>query len=393
MMLVFLYALALIALAIGTAAIYMALLRPFPVSWLYHHYFLRKPVVWTLLAAGVAVVAWTSRASGTFPLGALPPLLLLALAVLLTYRMHQETAFPAVDFPAMAADPLALPLRDDMELAVVDHGGVSKAYPLDYVIHHHIVNDHFGDALVALTYCAMCRSIVAFDVTDLGPLFVGSFKNANMIVADRRTKTFFQQATFESLIGPLHPRTLPPVPYQILSWTDVKRLEPLPQVAAIRQADLRAFELPIPGIWRRIVASEATPGLSRSQRDRSFPARTRVVGVLDPAVQPSPVYLKDELLARGIVENEEAGLYLVARNGTINGFAARVDGRELELAFDEHHRLRDRRSGTVWDLRGHRIDGEIGSDLVPVPVSDEYWFSWKRFHPETRIVRLGSERS
>jgi hypothetical protein len=62
-------------------------------------------------------------------------------------------------------------------------------------IYFQIVNDRFGDAIVSLTCCAMCRSIIPFDVTDPGPLFVASFKNANMVVADRRTGTFFQQAT------------------------------------------------------------------------------------------------------------------------------------------------------------------------------------------------------
>jgi hypothetical protein len=116
----------------------------------------------------------------------------------------------------MSDDPLKLPLCDDMETAVIEYGGVTKAYPLDYVIHHHIINDRFGNRVVALTYCAMCRSIIPFDVADIGPLFVGSFENANMIVADRRTRTFFQQATFESLIGPLHPHTLTMIPFQVL---------------------------------------------------------------------------------------------------------------------------------------------------------------------------------
>jgi hypothetical protein len=55
----------------------------------------------------------------------------------------------------------------------------------------------------------MCRSIIPFDVTDIGPLFVGSFKDANLIVADRKTKTFFQQATFESIIGNFRAPDLP----------------------------------------------------------------------------------------------------------------------------------------------------------------------------------------
>jgi len=96
-----------------------------------------------------------------------------ALAVfgaVLAFRLHQERVFPAVDFPPMASEPLALPMRDEQQVALVELAGESRAYPLDYVIHHHIVNDRFGDRVVALTYCAMCRTVIAFDVTELGPL-------------------------------------------------------------------------------------------------------------------------------------------------------------------------------------------------------------------------------
>ena len=279
------YILAIIALLVSTAAIYMALIKPFPVQWLYYHYFIRKPVVWAIFGGSLVWVMWLTLTTGSFRLADAVPLGLMGLAVALTYRMHQETAFPAVEFPAMSDDPFQLPLADDMLLAVIEYGGVTKAYPLDYVIHHHIINDRFGDGIVALTYCAMCRSIIPFDVTDIGPLFVGSFKNANMIVADRRTKTFFQQATFESLIGQLHPHRLTMIPFQILPWSEVKRLEAPPQVCQVTQNDFREFQLPIPGVWRKIMASEATPGLPAKNRDKSFPARTHVIGVIAPISQ------------------------------------------------------------------------------------------------------------
>jgi hypothetical protein len=386
MMLVLLYVLAIASLVVSTSALYLALVPAVPATWVYYHYLVRKPAVWVLLAAGVLIVGWATVRDGAFPPATLVPLLLLGVAIMLTYRMHQEVVFPAADYPPMADDPLLLPLRDDMQLALIEHAGVSKAYPLDYVIHHHIVNDRFGDATVALTYCAMCRSIIPFDVTDIGPLFVGSFKKANMIVADRRTKTFFQQATFNSIIGPLHPHTLAMISFQIFSWADVKRLDPLPQVANVTEKDLRPFELPIHGLWRRIVASQFTPGLRHTDRDHSMPARTRVVGILEPAVHSRPVYVRDELLKNHVVKNEESGFYLVAVNGTVNGFQARVDGHDIVLTLDDDHLLQDRASGTAWDLRGHRVRGELQANLTPIAISDEYWFSWRFFHPDTQVI-------
>ena len=252
------------------------------------------------------------------------PLALIGLATVLAHRMHQEAVFPAVDFPAMSDDPFQLPLADHMQLAIIEHGGVAKAYPLDYVIHHHVVNDRFGDRIVALTYCAMCRSIIPFDVTDIGPLFVGSFKNANMIVADRRSKTYFQQATFESVIGRLHPRMLTMIPFQILPWSAVRRLEHVPRVCQVTQADFREFKLPIPGVWRRIMASEATPGLSSRLRDKSFPARTHVIGVINRIANPHVVYLKSELMKNGVVKNGALNFFLVALGDAVNAFKGDV---------------------------------------------------------------------
>ena len=383
-----LYILAIIALLVGTAAIYMALIKPFPVEWLYYHYFFRKPVVWSILGGSLFWEAWLTLETGSFRWAALVPLGLMGLAVVLTYRMHQETAFPAVNFPAMSDDPSDLPLADNAQLAVIEHSGVTKAYPLDYVIHHHIINDHFGDRIVALTYCAMCRSIIPFDVTGIGPLFVGSFKNANLIVADRRTKTFFQQATFESIIGPHHPYTLEMIPFQILPWAELKRMAVLPQVAQVTEDDLREFQLPIPGVWSKIIASEATPGLPAKRRDKSFPARTRGIGVIDRIAPPQVVYLKSELIGHGVVKNEALNVIFIALGDTVNAYKGSVTGQVIDLSANKDGTLCDVTSGTVWDARGKYRGGPLQANLETVAISDEYWFSWKAFHPGSTLIRL-----
>ena len=387
-MLAVLYLLSVIALATGTAAIYMALIKFFPVQWLYYHYFIRKPLVWTIFTGTAIWIGWQTWQSGVFRLMTIFPFFLMGLSVILAYRMHQENVFKAVDFPIMAEDYSSLPLQDDMQFGIIEYKGVTKAYPLDYVIHHHIINDQFDTRIVALTYCAMCRSIIPFDVTEIGPLFVGSFKNANMIVADRRTRTFFQQATFKSIIGKLHPYKLAMIPLQILSWGEIKKLDTLPQVVKVKEQDFREFQLPIPGIWKKIMAGEVTPGLPARDRDKSFPARTHVIGVIDSIAKPQIFYLKEELIKRGIVKNKEMDIFLIAVGNTVNGFKGSLNGRSLNLTIVSDHILSDIPSGTVWDIRGKRMDGEIMSDLEPIAISDEYWFSWKKFHPMSKFICL-----
>ena len=367
----------------------MALIKSFPVQWLYYHYFIRKPIVWTILVVTLIWVVGITLRTGEFPIWTLIPLALMGLGVVLAYKMHQENAFRSVDFPTIAEDVSSLPLSDDMQLGIIEYGGVTKAYPLDYVIHHHIINDRFGERIVALTYCAMCRSIIPFDVTDIGPLFVGSFKNANMILADRKTKTFFQQATFESIIGKLHPHILTPIPFQILSWGEIKRLSPISQVVKVTKKDFREFQLPIPGVWRKIEANEATPGLSAKDRDKTFPARTHVVGVIDQIAKPQVVYLKEELMKRTVIKNEDLGVFLVAvNNNSVLGFKNSLNGRSLDITLNPDKTLFDGSSGTFWNIRGKYIKGEIKSDLVSIVLSDEYWFSWKKFHSDSKLIRV-----
>jgi len=387
-MMIILYLLATIALLVGTAAIFMALIKAFPVQWLYYHYFIRKPVVWTIFAGSLLWVAWLAVDTGTFRSAAIIPLGLMGLAVVLAYRMHQEAAFRAVDFPVMSDDPMQLPIADDMMLAIIEYGGVTKAYPLDYLIHHHIVNDQFGDRIVALSYCAMCHSIIPFDVTKIGPLFVASFKNANMIMADRRTRTFFQQATFVSVIGPLHRHMVTMIPFQILPWGDVKLLESRPQVCQVDQNDFREFQLPVPGVWKKIMASEATPGLPSNERDNSFPARTRVIGITDRIASPQVAYLKNELMQKGVVRNEALDVVLVARKDSVNAFKGGVMGIPVDLEINPDGNLADSHSGTIWDARGCYRSGKLESDLETVAISDEYWFSWQAFHPGSQLIRL-----
>ena len=136
------------------------------------------------------------------------------------------------------------------------------------------------------------------------------------------------------------------------------------------------------------MASEATPVLPSKSRDKSFPARTRIIGIIDPIAQPQIVYLRRELIQRGVVKNEALNVFLVALGDTVNGFKGSVTGKPVHLAINADNTLSDTHSATVWDARGKYKSGPIQSDLEMLAISDEYWFSWKTFHPSSHLIRL-----
>ncbi|NOQ73894.1 MAG: DUF3179 domain-containing protein [Crocinitomix sp.] len=377
-----LYIIAFVSLIIGMGAIF-TLVEKFPVKLLYYHFHFRKPLIWSIFIGTLTYQIFNS--TDGFPTGAIAPFVIMGFAIILTYKVHQSNWFKAVYFPKLTDDFDSLPLSDDQEMAVIEYEGITKAYPLDYVIHHHIVNDTFKDKTIALTYCAMCRSIIPFDVTDIGPLFVASFKNANMIVADKKTGTFFQQASFTSIIGKLHPLSLKMIPFQVLPWGTVKNLKNQPQVVIIKKEDLRPFKLPMPGVWKKVMSSELTPGLSN--KDKTFPSKTRIVGIIDITISEQVFYLKTEVLEQKVVINENLNFTLISIGNTINGFRT----ENINLRLKDNQIIEDTISQTNWDVTGKHLDGPVKADLENIAISDEYWFSWKKFHPKSKLIRLKNE--
>lgn len=356
------------------------LVEKFPVKLLYYHYHFRKPLIWILFIASFGTQI--NNLSNGVSLNAIPPLAIIGLTVILTYKVHQSNWFKAVSYPEMTTDFDTLPLADEEEMALVDYEGVIKAYPLNYVIHHHVVNDQFKDKIVALTYCAMCRSIIPFDVTEIGPLFVASFKNANMILADKKTGTFFQQATFHSIIGKLAPLSLQMITFQILPWKTVKQLKNKPQVAIVNKNDLRPFKLPMPGVWKKVMSSDLTPGLSN--KDKTFPSKTYVIGITDPSINERVFYLKSEILQQVVVKNKKLDFTLISTGSTVNGFKS----KNINLILKDNQIIEDTLTKTNWDFVGKYLNGSLENDLEKISILDGYWFSWKKFHPKSKLLRL-----
>ncbi len=376
---VLLYVSAFFSLIIGMGAIF-TLVEKFPVKLLYYHYHFRKSLIWVILIVAIGslfIPAWNGLSYQV-----IPPLIIICLSVVLTYKVHQSNWFKAVYLPKMTDDFESLPLTDKLEIALIEYEGITKAYSLDYVIHHHIVNDQFKDKTVALTYCAMCRSIIPFDVTEIGPLFVASFKNANMIVADKKTGTFFQQATFNSIIGKLHPASLEMIPFQILPWDAVKNLKNRPHIAVVTENDLRPFKLPMPGVWKKVMSSELTPGLSN--KDKTFPSKTKVIGIIDPSISGSVFYLNSEVIEQKNVINEKLDFTLLSVGETVIGFKS----NETKLILKKTLLIEDSLSNSTWDLTGKHLSGTIKNDLEKIALTNEYWFSWKKFHPKSELIRL-----
>jgi hypothetical protein len=283
------------------------------------------------------------------------------LFMIMGIRLHQDMTFKEVTDPRFEKDPEVTIVQNEDTVIVVAGENVTKAYPLVYVAHHHVVNDKVNNKNIAITFCPMCNSVVVYDTSDLGRLFVATLHHGNLVLADYRTKTYFQQNTGEYLTGPLIDTQLEPIFYEQTSYGRAKEKYPDFLVAKVSKEDLSPFELPIPGLWQKLLRSEYVPTLDKKKIDKRLPAREKVVGV--DLKEKILAYKKEDILKKGYVHNKENEFLLVAVRDHVEGYKF---SKEKEF------------NGSIKET----------DDLEQIRISDEYWFSWSFFHPMTKLLTI-----
>ncbi|MBV7378358.1 DUF3179 domain-containing protein [Maritimibacter dapengensis] len=130
---------------------------------------------------------------------------------------------PALNDPAMIAVGQAdLPAREPV-IAVELDGAPSRAYPIRYLIWHEIVNDRVGDVPVAVTFCPLCNSALTFDRRHAGRVLTfgvtGKLRASDMVMYDRETESWWQQAVGEGIVGEFAGDTLVQLPSWMEAWS------------------------------------------------------------------------------------------------------------------------------------------------------------------------------
>ena len=109
-------------------------------------------------------------------------------------------------------------------------GQLPRAYPLRYLTWHEIVNDRIGGVPVAVTFCPLCNSGITFDRrTSAGVLTFGvsgNLRNSDMVMYDRETESWWQQALGQGIVGELTGVKLKTLPSWMESWQEFSARNP-----------------------------------------------------------------------------------------------------------------------------------------------------------------------
>jgi len=318
-----------------------------------------------------------------------------------------KDGIPAIDAPqyvsVSAADAW---LRPAEPVILVQVGDDVRAFPIQILIWHEIANAEVGGLPLVVTFCPLCNTAIAFErrvdgqTLDFGT--TGRLRFSNLIMYDRQTETWWQQATGEAVAGQFTGEQLTYYPASLISWATFKTAYPNGLVLSRETGILRDYgRNPYVGyddINRPpfLYDGPVSPD--------TLPAVARVITVDRPG--DAVAYPYDTLQQVGVVNDAVGGLELAVfwapgtasaldavsvaggrEVGSVGVFERELDGQLLTFTLSEGQ-IVDSETGSTWNGLGQAIAGPlVGRTLTPVVAINHFWFSWAAFRPDTRVYR------
>lgn len=317
-----------------------------------------------------------------------------------------KDGIPAIDNPQFISVTEADEWLGDLEPVIVFQEQTdTHIYPFQILTWHEIVNDVVGGRPVVVTFCPLCNTAIVFDATVNGQALdfgtTGRLRFSNLLMYDRQTESWWQQASGDAVIGELAGNRLTFLPATIVSWTEAQRMFPNAQVLSRDTGHSRRYgQNPYVG-YDNINGS---PFLFRGDTPGQLPpmARVTTVALADEAVAyPNEVLsqvgvVNDQIGDTAVVVIWQPGLASALDNSSIaegqdvgasGVFDRSLNGQTLTFVKDGDN-IVDEQTGSTWNIFGQAVAGELArQSLTPLVKVDHFWFSWAAFRPDTRIYQ------
>ncbi len=258
----------------------------------------------------------------------------------------------------------------------IEYNGQAKAYPIQFIGHHHQVRDSIGGKPVIVTYCTVCRTGRVYEPIVKGApeefRLVG-MDHFNAMFEDHRTKSWWRQVTGEAIAGPLKGEMLPEFPSTQTSLQSWLKLFPH---TLIMQPD-PAFE----SIYEGMSDFETgrTTGNLTIYDSTSWNRKSWIAGIVVGV--NSKAYDWNQLKKKKIIHDQIGDtpilLFVTDQDRSLFGMVRNSAEQVFQIQND-----------TLWngiipyDLLGRSLQAGV-KDLDRVNVYQEYWHSWQTFHPLT----------
>jgi hypothetical protein len=270
----------------------------------------------------------------------------------------------------------------------VNIDGKSKAYPIEIIGYHHQVRDTVGNKPVMVTYCTVCRTGRVFSPNVEGQpenfRLVG-MDHFNAMFEDEGTRSWWRQANGEAIAGPLKGQQLEEIFSEQMTLQTWIQLNPMSEIMQPDTIYKRDYE-DLKGFDKGTIDSDLEKRDSISWKDKSW-----VVGVQLGNV--SRAYDWNDLVSLRIINDtlNAVPILLTLEGDTASFHVFKRDSLSFKLIVPGD-KLQDEQTQSEWSLRGESVGGDfMGKRLPPVQAYQEFWHSWKTFHPQTTQFKSGSK--
>lgn len=261
-----------------------------------------------------------------------------------------KDGIPSIDKPVFLS-PDKSPLQDQDRVLGLMWNGVAKAYPINIMNWHEIVNDQFGKEPVVITYCPLCGSGVAFEAQVGGEALQfgvsGLLYNSDVLLYDRKTESLWSQLLSRAVTGKMKGTRLRMLPLMVTTWAEWQQLYPETVVLSRDTGHFRDYDRdPYAGY-------ETSQGIyfPVSKKDPRYHPKEQVIG-LEIKGQFKAYPVAELSLTQGTLKDEFAGQVIRIEYNPVSQSARFFDQQGIELA-----------------------------------VIRTFWFAWYAFHPETAVYK------
>lgn len=315
-----------------------------------------------------------------------------------------KDGIPAIDRPNFdSVDSAGKWLKAKEPVVLIVQRGDVRAYPLQILIWHEVVNDTLGGTPVTVTFCPLCNTAIAFDrrldgrVLDFGT--TGKLRYSDLVMYDRQTESWWQQVTGEAIVGELTGKRLTFLSAQIVSWETFRSHFPSGKVLNRNTGHARSYGLnpyigyddinASPFLYNgprdiRLRPMERVVTASIGREDVAYPFRVlERVRVVNDTVSGVPLVV---MHVPGVTSALDGSSIADSRDvGTSAVFDRRLDDRVLTFRVASGG-IADAQTGSAWNILGQATTGPLkGRRLIPVVNGQHFWFAWAVFKPRSRV--------
>lgn len=306
--------------------------------------------------------------------------LVLIVVYMFNFRMLAEKMFSEPE-QLLFGGRLDRVMEDSAVVIAVEHGGIAKAYPVRYLSYHHQVRDTLSSMEIMVTYCNVCRTGRVFDPIVNGESqkfrLVG-MDHFNAMFEDERSGSWWRQATGEAVAGAMKGTTLAELESTQMTAGKFFALHPFGRVMLGDRASSHKYDS-LGKFEKGRSKSNLTRTDSLSWRNKSWVVGIQIEG-------SAKAYDWNDLKKARIIHDVVGKTpVLLVLSDDSQSFAA------FQRAADQHFTMANdtiKTGESLYDLKGTSLTA--GTPLTKVSAYQEFWHSWKTFHPNTS--RFGSDQ-